>query len=69
MRITPALYMNSGFVNKTKNVQTKFESKNAYNQTSNRNFHKYTGVASADLAYASMFDSAIAKDLKLMGLI
>lgn len=31
--------------------------------------HKYTGVASADLAYASMFDNEIAKDLKLMGLI
>ena len=31
--------------------------------------HKYTGIASVDLAYASMFDSAIARDLKLMGLI
>ncbi len=31
--------------------------------------HQYTGVASVDLAYASMFDNSIAKDLKLMKLI
>ena len=69
MRITPALYMNSGFINKTNGAHTKFESKNSYNQNQARSSHKYTGVASADLAYVSMFDSAIARDLKLMGLI
>ena len=69
MRIAPALYLNSGFVNKANGAHTKFESKNSYTQLQNRNSHKYTGVASADLAYASMFDSAIARDLKLMGLI
>ena len=30
---------------------------------------KYTGNACQDLAYASMFDKKIARDLKLMGLI
>lgn len=69
MRITPALNVNSSFVNKTLGARTKFESKNAYNQPQNNKPHQYTGVASADLAYASMFDNAIARDLKLMGLI
>ena len=31
--------------------------------------HEYTGVASVDLAYASMFDNAIAQDLRTIGLI
>lgn len=30
---------------------------------------KYSGNACQDLAYASMFDKKIARDLKLMGLI
>ena len=66
MRIQPVYNkLNNIKVSKT---QTQFESKNgAYFE--NKTPHKYTGVASADLAYASMFDSAIAKDLKLMGLI
>ena len=49
-------------------MQTGFESKNnIYAQK--KTPHEYTGIASVDLAYASMFDSAIANDLKLMGLI
>ena len=52
--------------NKSNNIQTQFERKT---NNSHRGNHKYTGVASTDLAYASMFDSAIARDLKLMGLI
>ena len=67
MRILPALCCNKNFIQGSKVAHTKFVSKN---QTKvNPQAHKYTGVASADLAYASMFDSAIAKDLKLMGLI
>ena len=31
--------------------------------------HNYTGNPCQDLAYASMFDKKIARDLKLMGLI
>ena len=64
MRILPLLNANRSFVNSNKGAfeRTK-DNKN------NMQAHKYTGVASADLAYASMFDSAIARDLKLMGLI
>ena len=54
--------------NKTAKTQTQFESKNN-SMVENRLPHTYTGVASVDLAYASMFDSSIAKDLKIMGLI
>ena len=46
--------------------QTRFERNGVNNLLYN---HQYTGVVSADLAYASMFDNEIAKDLKLMGLI
>lgn len=66
MRILP---ITNGYnqVNKTnKKIQTQFERNSSFGAVS---AHRYTGVASADLAYASMFDSAIAKDLKLMGLI
>lgn len=67
MRIYPALHLNSNFVNGSKIAQTKFVSKN---QVLNKpQSHRYIGVASTDLAYASMFDNAIARDLKLMGLI
>jgi len=57
---------NSG-INNFKKSQTQFE-KNDLSQLQ-RTRHRYTGEASADLAYASMYDSAIARDLKLMGLI
>ena len=62
-----------GFVNKNNryknfnNNETKFERKN--NTQQRPQHHQYTGVVSADLAYASLFDNEIAKDLKLMGLI
>ncbi len=68
MRILPIVSFNRSFDNKTKYTQNKLND----NQTlkhPNVKAHQYTGVACADLAYASMFDSAIARDLKLMGLI
>ena len=64
MRIQPVL--NNRYMGKTNNLNTQFERKT---NNSHRGNHQYTGVASTDLAYASMFDSAIARDLKLMGLI
>lgn len=69
MRILPAVYSQRNFVNNSKNMTTnKVENKTYVNQYKSH-IQNYTGVASADLAYASMFDSAIARDLKLMGLI
>ena len=68
MRIPPIMQTNRNFVNKTNGVQNKLDN-NAQKMPNNIRGHKYTGVASVDLAYASMFDSAIARDLKLMGLI
>lgn len=67
MRLAPVVNFNRNFVNNAKHVQTQSVDKSLNNQ--NKSAHKYTGVPSADLAYASMFDSAIARDLKLMGLI
>ena len=65
MRILP---LTNGFsqINKKNNSQTRFERNETVNPLAN---HQYTGIASVDLAYASMFDNEIAKDLKLMGLI
>ena len=64
MRILPLSNINRSFVNSNKGAF------NRVNDNQNKlQAHKYTGVASADLAYASMFDNAIARDLKLMGLI
>ncbi len=68
MRIVPLTY--SGSFNKVNNkntVKTRFESNGSYSQK--KLPHQYTGEISYDLAYASMFDSKIANDLKLMGLI
>ncbi|MBQ8635259.1 hypothetical protein IJX73_01800 [bacterium] len=68
MRVLPVMNTNRNFVNKTNGVHNNVNN----NVQKSRNMlsgHKYTGVASVDLAYASMFDSAIARDLKLMGLI
>ncbi|MBR3604765.1 MAG: hypothetical protein IKL52_01900 [Candidatus Gastranaerophilales bacterium] len=67
MRIQPAINLNRSFVNNSCRVCNK--NNNSMNQTQRVHGHKYTGVASADLAYVSMFDSAIARDLRLMGLI
>ena len=63
MRISPVIcrFNNRNQANKQ---QMQFERKNNL-----ANSYKYTGVASADLAYASMYNQSIAKDLKLMGLI
>ena len=69
MRLFPIINTQNSFVNSSKNVTNK---SSAVNNSVNQNApkaHKYTGVASMDLAYVSMFDSAIARDLKIMGLI
>ena len=66
MRIQPVL--NSYNNQNKKAAQTQFERKNDY-ILNNRTNHTYTGIASVDLAYASMFDNSIARDLKIMGLI
>ena len=65
MRILP-LTNSFNQIKKTNNSQTRFERNEVASHLAN---HQYTGVASVDLAYASMFDYEIAKDLKLMGLI
>ncbi len=67
MRIVPVAYSFTTGINNTKIKQTQFERNDTAYQKSRP--HQYTGVASYDLAYASMFDNEIAKDLKLMGLI
>jgi len=54
--------------NKAVKMQTQFE-RNNNSIVQNKIPHSYTGIASVDLAYASMFDNSIARDLKLMGLI
>ena len=64
MRLLPVINSNRSFVNSNKGMHSNLNNNKVQNKA-----HKYTGVASADLAYASMFDSAIARDLKLMGLI
>ena len=67
MRIQPVMNKLKGY-NKNCKTQTQFESKNnSSNYT--KPLHSYTGVASVDLAYISMFDTNIAKDLADMGLI
>ena len=63
MNIQPVLNVNS----RIKTKQTQFE-RNSNLQNSNKK-HNYTGIASVDLAYVSLYNEAIAKDLKLMGLI
>ena len=52
--------------NNFNNTDTKFRQKTNIHKLGH---HQYTGNASTDLAYASLFDNEIAKDLKLMGLI
>ena len=75
MRLAPVAQryntgIRTGISNISKSSQTQFERNSSINSvTCPHSPHQYTGEASADLAYASMFDSAIAKDLKLMGLI
>ena len=69
MRVLPVINRYNRSAKKVDYNTTKFERferKNDFRQTNRR---IYSGKASIDLAYASMFDNAIAKDLKLMGLI
>ncbi len=54
-------------LNANKKNQTQFVRKNVNSNISSN--YKYTGNASADLAYASLVDPAIYYDLKKMGLI
>lgn len=68
MRVLPRLYSNGNFINSTMSVHKKTDNNNL-SSNNIRHSHQYTGNASADLAYASMFDSEIARDLKMMGLI
>lgn len=68
MRILPIITFNRSFDNKTKYTHNNLSENSTLKHSPGR-AHQYTGVACADLAYASMFDSAIARDLKLMGLI
>lgn len=67
MRIQPVFNRISGN-NRISKTQTQFESKNSLPKCKKLT-RVYTGVASVDLAYASMFDKNIAKDLTIMGLI
>ncbi len=68
MRIAPITHR---YNNKTNNSEkhTWFEKKNDLYRNSKVQNHQYSGVASTDLAYASMYDKNIARDLKIMGLI
>ena len=67
MRIQP-VFNRLNDSSKMSKTQTQFESKS--NTIADCKIpHNYTGIASVDLAYVSMFDNAIAKDLKMMGLI
>ncbi len=65
MRIQPVIntYNNAKKISN----QTRFESNNSV--FAHRGAHKYSGNCSADLAYASIVDANIARDLRLMGLI
>ena len=67
MRIQPIL--NSYKANSSKNTQFERNNTNKTVDFNSLNRHQYTGIPSVDLAYVSLFDNAIAQDLKLMGLI
>lgn len=69
MRVVPALYGNGNFINSTMSVHKKTENNTINSQGNSTHCHQYTGNASVDLAYASMFDNEIARELKMMGLI
>lgn len=66
MRIQPAMFKSNFAQRNIKKMQTQFERKDNFKNSAK---HEYTGVASVDLAYASMFDNAIAQDLRTIGLI
>ncbi len=66
MRIQPAMFKSNFTQRNLKKLQTQFERKNSFQ---NGFKHTYTGVASVDLAYASMIDNNIAQELRTIGLI
>ncbi len=66
MRIQSLINIKNNYRNINNNT-ARYDKKNTHNQAPKH--HKYTGDACTDLAYASLFDKEIAKDLKLMGLI
>ena len=63
MRVQPVICSCKN-ISKIRKNQTQFEKRNDLIKN-----YKYTGVASADLAYASLLNKSIANDLRLMGLI
>ena len=65
MRIQPVIFKRNTNNNMQK-MHTNFEKNN---NVLKQNSYQYTGVASVDLAYASMIDKNIAQELRLMGLI
>ncbi len=68
MRIVPVLKSNNTSVGR-KAVSAQFARKNNNFPPSYRPYHRYTGDAPKDLAWASMYDNKIARELKTMGLI
>lgn len=66
MRVNPVLVKHVNLSHNT--FKTQFEKNNFSNDLTDKK-HCYTGNPCADLAYASLFDNAIAQELKLMGLI
>lgn len=67
MRIQPVI-SRCNSVKKVNKNQTQFE-RNNNNISAHRGKHQYTGNWSADLAYASLVDANIARDLRSMELI
>ena len=67
MRIVPVARTYSTGIYNSKILRAQAEKHT--NSNIQNTAHQYTGVPSYDLAYASMYDSQIAKELKLMGLI
>lgn len=68
MQIVSVLKTNNFSTGKT-NKMAQFARKNDKFPASYRPYHRYTGNASKDLAWASMYDNQIARELKMMGLI
>ena len=66
MRIQPTMFKNNFAQRNLKKLQTQFERNRNFQA---KNEHQYTGLVSVDLAYGSMLDNAIAKDLRTIGLI
>lgn len=69
MRIQTLINVKNNYRNLNNNTARYDKIKTQSQTQAQTNRHQYTGDACADLAYASLFDKEIAKDLKLMGLI